>query len=317
MDIIITIILTLLRVLAMVLPLLISIAYLTLIERKVIASMQRRKGPNVMGFFGLLQPFADVLKLIVKETILPSVANRVIFIAAPIITLFLSLMGWAALPISDNEVFSDVNLGLLYIFAVSSLGVYGIILSGWSSNSRYAFLGSLRSAAQMVSYEVSIGLILINVLACVGSLNLSKVSTFQEYIWFSVPLFFIAGMFFISALAETNRPPFDLPEAEAELVAGYFVEYSSMTFALFFVGEYGSILLMSSLVSIFFLGGWLPFGAIMFSIKTVFVVFLFIWVRTAFPRYRYDQLMRLGWKVFLPLSLGWVVLVSGILVGFN
>lgn len=317
MDIIILIILTLLRVVAMVLPLLISIAYLTLIERKVIASMQRRKGPNVMGFFGLLQPFADVLKLIIKETILPSVANRVIFVAAPIITLFLSLMGWAALPIASNEVVSDVNLGLLYIFAVSSLGVYGIILSGWSSNSRYAFLGSLRSAAQMVSYEVSIGLILINVLACVGSLNLSKVSTFQEYVWFGVPLFFIAGMFFISALAETNRPPFDLPEAEAELVAGYFVEYSSMTFALFFVGEYGSILLMSSLVSIFFIGGWLPFGAILFSIKTVLVVFLFVWVRTAFPRYRYDQLMRLGWKVFLPLSLGWVVLVSGILIGLN
>ena len=253
----------------MILPLLISIAYLTLIERKVIASMQRRKGPNVVGFFGLLQPFADVLKLIIKETILPSVANRVIFILAPIITLFLSLMGWAAIPIGLGQVFSDVNLGILYVFAVSSLGVYGIILSGWSSNSRYAFLGSLRSAAQMVSYEVSIGLILINVLLCVGSLNLSSVVMAQSDIWFCVPFFFIGGMFFISALAETNRPPFDLPEAEAELVAGYFVEYSSMTFALFFVGEYGSILLMSALVAIFFLGGFVSGGAL------IFVIFIF------------------------------------------
>jgi NADH-quinone oxidoreductase subunit H len=304
------------RAVFMILPLLISIAYLTLIERKVIASMQRRKGPNVVGFFGLLQPFADVLKLIVKETILPSVANRVIFLLAPIITLFLSLMGWGAMPIGWGLAFSDINLGILYIFAVSSLGVYGIILSGWSSNSRYAFLGSLRSAAQMVSYEVSIGLILINVLLCVGSLNLSNVVGMQEGIWFIIPFSFIGGMFFISSLAETNRPPFDLPEAEAELVAGYFVEYSSMTFALFFVGEYGSILLMSGLVAIFFLGGFCFGGAIAFSIKTVFVVFLFIWVRAAFPRYRYDQLMRLGWKVFLPLSLGWVVFTSGIILGF-
>ena len=311
------IIFIILKILAMVLPLLISIAYLTLIERKVIASMQRRKGPNVMGFFGLLQPFTDVLKLIVKETILPSVANRLIFLSAPVITLFLSLLGWAAIPLGSGMVFADVNLGLLYVFAVSSLGVYGIILSGWSSNSRYAFLGSLRSAAQMVSYEVSIGLILITILLCVGRLNLSLVVEAQSLIWFVFPFFFVSGMFFISALAETNRPPFDLPEAEAELVAGYFVEYSSMTFALFFVGEYGSILLMSALMSIFFFGGWLPFGALFFSTKTVLVVFLFVWVRAAFPRYRYDQLMRLGWKVFLPLSLGWVVLVSGILLGFN
>jgi len=304
----------LLRILCMVLPLLISVAYLTLIERKVIASIQRRKGPNVVGFFGILQPFADVLKLLVKETILPSVANRVVFILAPVITLFLSLMGWGTLPVGDGQVYADINLGLLYIFAVSSLGVYGIIISGWSSNSRYAFLGGLRSAAQMVSYEVSIGLIVMNVLVCVGTLNLSQIVNFQENIWFMVPLHGIALLFFISALAETNRPPFDLPEAEAELVAGYFVEYSSMTFALFFVGEYGSILLMSALCSILFLGGWLLGGTVVMGVKTIFVVFLFIWVRAAFPRYRYDQLMRLGWKVFLPLSLGWLICVSGIVI---
>ncbi len=302
------------RLLCLVLPLLISVAYLTLIERKVIASIQRRKGPNVVGFFGLLQPFADVLKLLLKETILPSVANRTVFILAPVITLFLSLMGWATLPVGEGQVYSDINLGLLYIFAVSSLGVYGIIISGWSSNSRYAFLGGLRSAAQMVSYEVSIGLIVMNILLCVGTLNLSKIVFFQENVWFVIPLFFVGGLFFISALAETNRPPFDLPEAEAELVAGYFVEYSSMTFALFFVGEYGSILLMSGLCAILFLGGWLVGGTISMGVKTIFVVFLFIWVRAAFPRYRYDQLMRLGWKVFLPLSLGWVVFVSGLIM---
>lgn len=305
-----------LRLILLLVPLLIGIAYLTLIERKVLASMQRRKGPNVVGFFGLLQPFADALKLLIKETLLPSVANRVIFLIAPIITLFLSLLGWGAMPVGVGQVLGDINLGILYIFAVSSLGVYGIIISGWSSNSRYAFLGGLRSAAQMVSYEVSIGLIVINVLLCVGSLNLSKIVLFQQYMWFGFPLVFIFGLFFISALAETNRPPFDLPEAEAELVAGYFVEYSSMSFALFFIGEYGSIFLMSTLVSILFLGGWLPLNTIFFSLKIVMVVFCFVWVRAAFPRYRYDQLMRLGWKVFLPLSLGWVVLVSGLLVGF-
>lgn len=306
----------LLRILLLILPLLIGIAYLTLIERKVIASMQRRKGPNVVGFFGMLQPFADALKLMVKETLLPSVANRFIFLVAPIVTLFLSLLGWSIVPVGNGQVLGDINIGLLYVFAVSSLGVYGIIISGWSSNSRYAFLGGLRSAAQMVSYEVSIGLIVINVLLCVGSLNLSKIVLFQEYVWLGLPLFSVFGLFFISALAETNRPPFDLPEAEAELVAGYFVEYSSMSFALFFIGEYGSILLMSTLTSILFLGGWMPMNTILFGCKIVLVVFCFIWVRAAFPRYRYDQLMRLGWKVFLPLSLGWVVAVSGLIIGF-
>lgn len=304
------------RILLMLIPLLIGIAYLTLIERKVIASMQRRKGPNVVGLFGLLQPFADALKLLIKETLLPSVANRVVFLLAPIITLFLSLLGWGAMPVGLGQSLSDLNIGILYIFAISSLGVYGIIISGWSSNSRYAFLGGLRSAAQMVSYEVSIGLIVINVLMCVGSLNLSQIALFQKYLWLGVPLLSIFGLFFISVLAETNRPPFDLPEAEAELVAGYFVEYSSMSFALFFIGEYGSILLMSTLTSLLFMGGWMPFNTFFFSFKIIFVVFCFIWVRAAFPRYRYDQLMRLGWKVFLPLSLGWVLFVSGFLFGF-
>ena len=293
----------LIKMLIIILPMLIAIAYLTLIERKVIGSIQRRKGPNIVGFFGLLQPFADALKLIIKETILPSIANRVIFLIAPIITLALSLMSWAVLPLDYSIVISDINLGILYIFAVSSLGVYGIIISGWSSNSRYAFLGALRSSAQMISYEVSIGLIIISLLICVGSINITTFVVYQEYIWFCIPFYPIMLLFFISALAETNRPPFDLPEAEAELVAGYFVEYSSMSFALFFIGEYGALLVMSTLISILFLG-----------IKVCFIVFLFVWVRAAFPRYRYDQLMRLGWKVFLPISLGFVLFISGILI---
>jgi len=293
---------------------LIAIAYLTLIERKVISAIQRRKGPNIVGFFGLLQPFADALKLMIKETILPSIANRVIFLIAPIITLGLSLMSWVVIPLDNGIVLSDINLGILYIFAVSSLGVYGIIISGWSSNSRYAFLGALRSSAQMVSYEVSIGLIIMSILLNVGSINLSKIVYYQQYIWFVIPLFFIFGLFFISALAETNRPPFDLPEAEAELVAGYFVEYSSMSFALFFIGEYGALLVMSTLIVLLFFGGWLPLNYILLGIKVCFIVFLFVWVRAAFPRYRYDQLMRLGWKVFLPISLGFVLFISGILI---
>ena len=311
---IIFIIYILIKILIIVLPMLIAIAYLTLIERKVISAIQRRKGPNIVGFFGLLQPFADALKLMIKETILPSIANRVIFLIAPIITLGLSLMSLVVIPLDNGIVLSDINLGILYIFAVSSLGVYGIIISGWSSNSRYAFLGALRSSAQMVSYEVSIGLIIMSILLNVGSINLSKIVYYQQYIWFVIPLFFIFGLFFISALAETNRPPFDLPEAEAELVAGYFVEYSSMSFALFFIGEYGALLVMSTLIVLLFFGGWLPLNYILLGIKVCFIVFLFVWVRAAFPRYRYDQLMRLGWKVFLPISLGFVLFISGILI---
>lgn len=304
----------LLKILIIILPILIAIAYLTLIERKVISAIQRRKGPNIVGFFGLLQPFADALKLMIKETILPSIANRFIFLIAPIITLTLSLMSWVIIPLTEGILISDINLGILYIFAVSSLGVYGIIISGWSSNSRYAFLGALRSSAQMISYEVSIGLIIISILLCVGSINLTKIVFFQKYIWFLFALFPILILFFISALAETNRPPFDLPEAEAELVAGYFVEYSSMSFALFFIGEYGALLLMSTLIVILFFGGWLPLNYILLGIKICLIIFIFVWVRAAFPRYRYDQLMRLGWKVFLPLSLGFVICVSGLLI---
>ena len=318
---------TLLKIILIIIPLLVAIAYMTLAERKVMAAMQRRKGPNVVGVFGLLQPLADGLKLFVKETVLPSSANLIIFILAPILTFLLALISWCVIPFGEGIVYSDINVGVLYILAISSLGVYGIITSGWSSNSKYAFLGALRSAAQMVSYEVSIGLILINVLLCAGSLNFSEIVLAQQKIWFLFPLFPILIMFYISILAETNRAPFDLPEAEAELVAGYNVEYSAMGFALFFLGEYANMILMCSLTTIFFLGGWLPpinIGifywippTIWFGIKTTLLLFGFIWVRSSFPRYRYDQLMRLGWKVFLPLSLGWVFLVAGILLSFN
>ena len=315
------------KILAITVPLLLAIAFLTLAERKVMASMQRRKGPNVVGILGLFQPIADGLKLLVKEPVLPSSANLVIFLFAPVLTFLLSQVAWAVVPFGEGLVLADLNVGLLYVFAVSSLGVYGIIMAGWSSNSKYAFLGSLRSAAQMVSYEVSIGLVLITVLLCVGSLNLTQIVLAQEKVWFCVPLFPLLVMFFISCLAETNRAPFDLPEAEAELVAGYNVEYSSMGFALFFLGEYANMIVMSSLCSLFFLGGWLPPfnvaflffvpGVFWFGIKIILFLFLFVWVRAAFPRYRYDQLMRLGWKVLLPLSLGWVVLVSGVLITFD
>jgi NADH-quinone oxidoreductase subunit H len=315
------------KILAITVPLLLGVAFLTLAERKVMASMQRRKGPNVVGIFGLFQPIADGLKLLVKEPVLPSSANIVIFLFAPVLTFLLSHVVWAVIPFGEGLVLADINVGLLYIFAISSLGVYGIIMAGWSSNSKYAFLGSLRSAAQMVSYEVSLGLILITVLLCVGSLNLTEIVEAQNKVWFAIPLFPLLVMFFVSCLAETNRAPFDLPEAEAELVAGYNVEYSSMGFALFFLGEYGNMIVMSSLCALFFLGGWLPPAdyaifywipsVFWFGLKIVFFLFLFIWVRAAFPRYRYDQLMRLGWKVFLPISLAWVVFVSGVLIGFD
>jgi NADH-quinone oxidoreductase subunit H len=316
-----------LKILSIVLPLLIAVAYFTLAERKVIGGIQRRRGPNVVGIFGLLQPLADGLKLFVKETILPSNSNTIIFILAPIITFILSLLAWSIIPFSKGVVFADINVGILYFFAISSLGVYGVIMAGWSSNSKYAFLGALRSAAQMISYEVSIGFILIAVLLCAGSLNLTKIVMAQTHVWFAIPLFPMFIMFFISALAETNRHPFDLPEAEAELVSGYNVEYSAMGFALFFLGEYANMLLMSLMTALLFLGGWLPIvnifpfnwipGPIWLGLKLSIFAALFIWARAAFPRYRYDQLMRLGWKIFLPLSLGWLFFTAGILIGFN
>ena len=315
------------KILLICLPLLGAIAYLTLAERKVIAAMQIRKGPNVVGPFGLLQPLADGLKLIMKETVIPSGANRVVFVAAPMVTFSLALLAWAVIPFDAGLVLADINVGVLYLFAISSLGVYGIIMAGWASNSKYAFLGALRSAAQMVSYEVSIGFVIITVLLCVGSLNLSDIVMAQKGLWFAIPLFPMFIVFFVSALAETNRAPFDLPEAEAELVAGYNVEYSSMTFALFFLGEYGNMILMSAMTSILFLGGWLPVidiapfnwipGPLWLFAKIALCLFVFLWVRATFPRYRYDQLMRLGWKVFLPFSLFWLVLTAGVLVAFG
>jgi NADH-quinone oxidoreductase subunit H len=311
------------EVLAVVVPLLLAVAYLTYAERKVLAFSQRRKGPNVVGPFGLLQPFADGLKLLVKETVVPSGANRAVFMVAPVITFALSLAAWAVIPFARGVVVSNINVGILYIFAISSLGVYGIILAGWASNSRYAFLGALRSAAQMVSYEVAIGFVLVTVLLCVGSLNLSAIVEAQRHLWFAVPLLPMFVIFFVSGLAETNRAPFDLVEGESEIVAGYFVEYSAMSFALFYLGEYANMILISAMTSVLFLGGWLapigmpPFtwvpGPIWFALKIAFVLFCFLWVRATFPRFRYDQLMRLGWKVFLPFSLVWLVLTAGVL----
>lgn len=318
---------TILKSLIIIVPILIAVAFFTLLERKIMAGIQRRRGPNVVGLLGVLQPFADGLKLLIKETIIPSKANKVIFIMAPIIALFLSFLNYTVLPFSLFNVFADINLGILYIFAISSLSVYSIIMSGWSSNSRYAFLGTLRSTAQMVSYEVSIGLIIINILICANSLNLIQIVNAQSYIWYIIPLFPLFLLFYISALAETNRPPFDLPEAEAELVAGYFVEYSAMTFAQFFLGENINIIFMCSLISTLFLGGWLPIlnisifylipGILWFVIKILVILFSFVWVRVTFPRYRYDQLMRLGWKIFLPLSLAWVIFISTVMLTFN
>ncbi len=313
------------RILIVIVPLLGAVAYLTLMERKVIGAMQLRKGPNVVGPFGLLQPLADGAKLFLKETILPANANKFVFLLAPMLTFMLAMLGWAVIPLSKTFVIADINVGILYLFAISSLGVYGIIMAGWASNSAYAFLGAIRSAAQMVSYEVSIGFVIITVLLMVGSLNLNDVVMAQQDGWFAFSgLFPMFIVFFVSSLAETNRLPFDLPEAEGELVAGYNVEYSSMAFALFFLGEYANMILMCGMTTILFLGGWLPPldieilhavpGVIWFALKVTFLLYVFIWVRATFPRYRYDQLMRLGWKVFLPLSLLWVVLTSGYLV---
>ncbi|TSD88116.1 NADH-quinone oxidoreductase subunit NuoH [Mycobacterium sp. KBS0706] len=320
-------ILVVLQIVAIVLPLIIAVAYLTLAERKVMAAMQLRQGPMVVGPFGLLQPLADGIKLLSKETIIPSGANRMLFILAPMITFFLSLVAWAVIPFDDGWVLADINVGVLYLFAISSLGVYGIIIAGWSSNSKYAFLGGLRSAAQMVSYEVSIGFVMISVLLCVGSLNISDIVKAQQTIWFAIPLFPMFVIFFISALAETNRAPFDLPEGESEITGGFMVEYSSMTYALFFLGEYANMILMSGMTTILFLGGWLPPfgfapftwipGVIWFVLKILFCLFVFIWVRATLPRFRYDQLMRLGWKVFLPFSLAWVVITAGVLTAFG
>jgi NADH-quinone oxidoreductase subunit H len=308
--------------LAITVPLLVAVAYLTYFERKVIGAMQLRKGPNVVGPFGLLQPLADGLKLFTKETIFPAGANRLLFIGAPMLTFILALVAWAVIPFgvsSDGKplVLANINVGVLYLFAISSLGVYGIIVAGWASNSKYAFLGALRSAAQMVSYEVSMGFVIVTVLLMVGSMNLTDIVLAQKDGWFMFPLFPMFVVFFISTLAETNRAPFDLPEGESELVAGYFVEYSSMSFALFFLGEYANMILMAGITTLLFMGGWLPPldiplfnaipGIIWFALKVIFILFCFIWVRATFPRYRYDQLMRLGWKIFLPLSLLMVI----------
>ena len=315
------------KILFLIVPVLVSVAMIVWLDRRVWAFVQKRQGPNVVGPFGLLQSLADALKYIFKEIIIPASSNKIIFILAPIITMTLALVAWAVIPFSESHVLANINVGILYIFAVSSLGVYGIIMGGWASNSKYPFLGSIRSAAQMVSYEVSIGIIIINVLLCVGSLNLNDIVLAQQNLWFIIPLFPMFVIFFISALAETNRPPFDLPEAEAELVAGYQTEYSGMMYAMFWLGEYANILLMCALGSILFLGGWLspidlyPFnlipGAIWLIFKILFLFILFALVKAVVPRYRYDQLMRLGWKIFLPLSLTYVVLTASYLFYFN
>lgn len=318
------VILLVLEALAILVPLLIAVAYLTLMERKVMAAMQMRRGPNVNGLFGVLQAFADAIKMMTKETIIPSGANRFLFLLAPFLTFSLAMLAWAVIPTGDGLAVANINVGILYLLAISSLGVYGILIAGWASNSKYAFLGGLRSAAQMVSYEVSIGLVIVSVLLAVGSLNLNDIILAQRHVWFCVPMFPMFIIFFISALAETNRAPFDLPEGESELVAGFFVEYSSLSFGLFFLGEYANMILMSGMVSILFLGGWLPPlgiapltwipGPIWLIVKILFCLFVFIWVRATFPRYRYDQLMRLGWKVFLPFSLLWMIATAGFLL---
>ncbi len=323
----IEILIVIFKIFLIVIPLLVFIAYLTYFERKVIGAMQLRKGPNVVGPFGLFQPIADGIKLLTKETIFPDKSSKFLFILSPILTFALALLAWAVIPVDYKVVLADINVGLMYIFAISSLGVYGIIVAGWSSNSRYAFLGSLRSAAQMISYEVSIGLIIISVLLSSGSLNLTQIVLSQEGLWYVIPHFPMFVIFFISTLAETNRAPFDLPEAESELVAGYNVEYSSMSFGLFFLGEYGNMILMSAMSTILFLGGWLPPfewhyfslipGFVWFLLKVFIILFVFLWVRATLPRYRYDQLMTLGWKLFLPLSLLWIIITSTVMFMWN
>jgi NADH-quinone oxidoreductase subunit H len=311
-------------IVAVIVVVMLSMAYLTYFERKVLAAAQLRKGPNVNGPFGLAQPFLDGIKLFLKETVIPTGASPGLFLLAPVLTFSLALVGWAVIPWGRGLVPADINVGVLYLFAISSLGVYGIIVAGWASNSKYAFLGALRSAAQMVSYEVSMGFVMVTVLLCAGSLNLSQIVEAQQHLWYVIPLFPMAVIFFVSGLAETNRSPFDLVESESELVAGFFVEYSGMTFALFYLGEYINMILVSGMTTILFLGGWLaPFGIapftwvpgpIWFFLKVVFVLFVFIWVRASMPRFRYDQLMRLGWKVFLPFAMAYMVLVAGVLV---
>jgi NADH-quinone oxidoreductase subunit H len=328
------VILTFGEALLLLVPLLMGVAYLTYAERKVLAAMQLRKGPNVVGWFGLLQPFADALKMLMKETIIPAGSNRLLFLMAPMLTFSLAMIAWAVIPVNDGWAIANINVGILYLFAISSLGVYGIIIAGWASNSQYAFFGAMRSAAQMVSYEVSMGFVLVSVLLCAGTLNLTDIVRSQGHYWFGfIPAWYCFSLFpmfivfFISTLAETNRAPFDLPEGESEIVAGFFVEYSAMSFALFFLGEYANMILMSALTTILFLGGWLPIipfapftwipGVVWFVLKICFCLFVFLWARATFPRYRYDQLMRLGWKVFLPLSLGWLVLTAGALMAFG
>ena len=315
------------KILFLLIPILVSVAMIVWLDRRIWGLVQKRKGPNVVGPFGLFQTIADALKYMFKEVIIPASANKIIFILAPIVTMTLALVSWAVIPMSDTYVLADINVGILYLFAMSSLGVYGIIMGGWASNSKYPFLGAIRSAAQMVSYEVSIGIIIINVLLCVGSLNLKDIVLAQQNLWFVVPLFPMFVIFFISALAETNRPPFDLPEAEAELVAGYQTEYSGMMYAMFWLGEYANILLMCAMGSILFLGGWLPLldvypinlvpSPIWMILKILFLFFLFALVKAIVPRYRYDQLMRLGWKIFLPFSLVYVVLTASFLIYFD
>lgn len=319
--------LTLLKTLALLVPLLIGVAYLTWFERKVMGAIQLRKGPNVVGPFGLLQPFADALKMLLKETITPQGADRLLFILAPMLTFGLAIAAWAVIPVNAGWAIANINVGILYLFAISSLGVYGIIIAGWASNSKYAFLGALRSAAQMVSYEVSMGFIIVTVVLCAGSLNLTDIVLAQRQIWYAIPLLPLFVIFFISGLAETNRAPFDLAEGESEIVAGFFVEYSAMSFALFFLGEYANMILLSGMTTLLFLGGWLsplpfaPFtlipGVLWFLAKVLICLFVFVWVRATLPRFRYDQLMALGWKVFLPITLVYLVLVAGVLEYFG